>query len=287
MRVSILTLAFCLQICYGYSQSKSPVAQRKDKVSVYQGVDSTLRAENQLYKLKEDYYSDALSDQASRFGSIVSVQSTVFSVVVGLIGVILGFQLLSFRRKLETEIDVLKTKVQTIEEEAGRKNDYALYRIYRSYSETLLSQADSNIVTIGVYSRGLLQCIQSFETLALSYRYSQHDEQRLSVDRYVDQAIELANRAIALLREAIEEEKADIRRRSNSDSPIEHLSFMENYRNDFTTLFDQKTINMHVRQLLNEVKDEDTISSLLDLRGDLSSIAVELGLPIPIHRSVG
>lgn len=247
-----------------------------------------MRAENQFYKFKEDYYSDALSDQASRFGSIVSVQSTIFSGVVGLIGVILGFQLFSFRRKLETDIGALSKQVLTIEEEAKEKNDYALYRIYRSYSETLLTQADSNISIIGAYTVGLWQCIQSFETLALSYQYSQTDQYRAVVDRYVNRALELANGAIMSINMKID---------ADNDKPTDGLIVVElnldqlsygraEFMADFMTLFSNQVINTFMTQLIQASGDASLTEKLFTLRAKIDQAAAICGTSVPDKPSI-
>lgn len=281
----LLLILFCQVLNCGYCQSNhlsSPKLSTQIKSTIQDpSSDSTLRAENQFYKLKEDYYSDALSDQASRFGSIVSAQSTVFSVVVGLLGAALGLGLFNFRRQLESQIATLRQDVQVISHNVEEKNKYALYRIYRSYSETMLSQAENNIATIGSHVKGLFQCLQSFETLALSYQYSQTDQYRVATDRYVRQAIDLANRAITNLDENIEESK-------KRDPEDEYSSFfykVSDYRDEFLSLFDKQIINFHVVRLLREVNDEALTEAILALRDGIYRIARDTGAQIPDRKA--
>lgn len=283
----LLLILFCQVLNCGYCQSNhlsSPKLSTQTKSTIQDpSSDSTLRAENQFYKLKEDYYSDALSDQASRFGSIVSAQSTVFSIVVGLLSLVLGVQLVSFRRKVDSDIAALRMQVRTVAEEAKEKNDYALYRIYRSYSETLLTQADSNISVIGSYTIGLWQCIQALETLALSYQYSQTDQYRSAVDRYVSRALSLADGAILSINLKVDDEDKPLEDgfvEVNFD--LDHLSYgRTEFMTDFVTLFDKQTIHLFMTQLLRESHDARLLERLFTLQGKIYQTATKCGATIP------
>jgi len=150
----VLLLLFCItSIVYGQKQipgHDTLSAQLIESQKYAQGQDSLNKMLEQRileYKMKEDYYSAALGDQATRFSLIVGV---IFTLIGAFVVLVFTYE----NRKLGKRIRLFETEFKELKNEANRlqadisyseANIYALIARYHSNNSEHILAMDYSI----------------------------------------------------------------------------------------------------------------------------------------------